>query len=420
MSLTVALKLWLWPALPLPLLMTGGAAGVHPRAATADQATPHITLSIDNREFFHRGEDVHVRFTTDEDGYATVFRIDTDGRLRVLFPRDPWTDNFVRAARRYDVRDPYGRSAGSFEVDDYAGLGYVFAVVSRDPFDYSPYVLNDHWDYRAMANRGRISGDPYVALSGVAGRILPAEYTMFGHDIVPYFVEKRYDYPRFLCYDCHRYAPYPVWDPYRDWCATFRVVIYDDVRRYPALAYPATDVVMPRGFVLEPRFVIRPRGPDQPFVSRARAQPDGGPVERGATGRDVGGVGSIPVPARERSPSGVGGFFRRLIGGEERTPTPRRLGADSGQARPTPKLERRGTSTSPSREGQPGRRPNAPLPARPKAPTETTSTPVRRPASSTPAARPSTPAPRRPETTPAVRRPTSGATRRPGGHGEGS
>jgi len=416
-SLTVALKLWLWPALQLPILAAGDiGVGSQPSVVPTIQATPHIALTIDDREFFRRGDNVRVRFTTDEDGYATVFRVDTDGRVRVLFPRDPWTDNFVRSGRRYDVLDPYGRSPATFEVDDYAGIGYVFAVVSRDPFDYTPYVLNDHWDYRAVANRGRISGDPYVALSEMTGRILPAEYTMFGYDIVPYFVERRYDYPRFLCYDCHRYAPYPVWDPYRDWCATFRVVIYEDVRRYPGMAYPGTDVVMPSGFVLPPEFVIRPRSSNQPFIERVRNQPGRRPVERGATGRDVGGVGTIPVPARDRATGGVGGFLRRFFTGDDDDApvVPGRHAPDSGAAPAKPTLERRVPTPTTTRPGQPVRQPQNPVPARPTAPRETTSAPVRRPTTATPSKRPST---QGSSPSPAVRRPPTTPPRRPGGGG---
>ena len=35
----------------------------------------------------------------------------------------------------------------------------------------------------------------------------------YDYDIVPYYVDRRYDYPRFVCYDCHAYASYDEWDP---------------------------------------------------------------------------------------------------------------------------------------------------------------------------------------------------------------
>ena len=37
----------------------------------------------------------------------------------------------------------------------------------------------------------------------------------YDYDVVPYYVERHYDYPRFVCYDCHAYASYSEWDPYR-------------------------------------------------------------------------------------------------------------------------------------------------------------------------------------------------------------
>ncbi|MGD2134968.1 MAG: DUF4384 domain-containing protein, partial [Gemmatimonadales bacterium] len=193
-----------WYAACWSLLALGGT-GVGTGASA--QANPRITLSLPERAYFGRGDDVELRVRTDVDGYVTIFRVDTDGRIRVLYPREPWADNFVRGERTHTVPDPYGRADGTFTVDDYPGVGYLLGVVSRDPFAYGAYVLNDHWDYRTIASRGRIAGDPYVALAAIVRQMLPQGYTMYGYDIVPYFVERRYDYPRFLCYDCHRYTP---------------------------------------------------------------------------------------------------------------------------------------------------------------------------------------------------------------------
>ena len=45
---------------------------------------------------YTRGERVRVFFKLDRDAFVTVFRVDTDGRVRVLFPREPWDDNVAR------------------------------------------------------------------------------------------------------------------------------------------------------------------------------------------------------------------------------------------------------------------------------------------------------------------------------------
>jgi hypothetical protein len=133
--------------------------------------------------------------------------VDTDGRVRVLFPSEPWEDNFARGGREFEVD---GRASGgdAFTIDDYPGVGYLFAVASADPFVYDGIESGDHWDYRVIAD-GRVRGDPYVALTDLAQRIVPEGYSDWDYDIVSYNVERHYDYPRFLCYDCHTYVSYP-------------------------------------------------------------------------------------------------------------------------------------------------------------------------------------------------------------------
>jgi hypothetical protein len=366
-----------------------------------------VFLRITDRDFFRRNDRVTVRFESAWDGYVTVFRIDTDGRIRVLSPRDPWDDNRVVAGREYRVPNIYRqRGSHTFVVDDYPGVGYVFAVVSAEPFEYQPYVRNDHWEYTAVANRGRVTGDPYVAFVEVVERMLPGGEVPWSFDVVPYFVEQRYEYPRFLCYDCHAYVTYPRWDPYRDWCGTFRIVIYDDIHRYPRL-YPATRVVYPT-ILAQPRYVIKTRTESEPFVTRAgrpgqhptqqRVEPD-----RGVRGRDMGGVGNVPAPTRrvtrrEESKGGIGGFIRRMLGGESdrdgaRQPAVRQ--PDREQQRPT--LERR----TPTRRAEPSST-RGPAPTTRAQPTGRT---VKKPQ-----ARPTE---RRPTSNPQPRRPSSPSRRIP-------
>ncbi len=113
-------------------------------------------------------------------------------------------------------------------------------------------------------------------------------------------MDRRYDYPRFLCYDCHAYAKYDEWDPYRQACARFRVVIYDDPRFYPYRSGRGRNIVMARPVRPGPRFVFRDADPERDYVTRVRG---GEAVEQrrdqdpGRTSRDIGGRGSVPAPA---------------------------------------------------------------------------------------------------------------------------
>ena len=224
------------------------------------------------------GQGVRVSFQTDQDAYVTIFRVDTDGRVRVLFPRQPWEDNFARGGRSYDVPG-YG-SDGAFDVDDYPGVGYLFGIASADPFDYDAIETAEHWDYRSIADDGRVRGDPYVALTDLAERLVPSGYTDWDYDVVPYYVQQHYQYPRFLCYDCHTYASYTQWNPYAASCVRFRIVMYDDPYYYPYRYYGGTRVVFRRPYRPEPRFIFKDRVGSQAFFTRAGERPVNPDVRR--------------------------------------------------------------------------------------------------------------------------------------------
>jgi len=269
----------------------------HPAAAFY---RPRIELWTNRGDaaVYTRGERVRVFFKLDRDAFVTIFRVDTDGRVRVLFPREPWDDNFARGGREFGVE---GRSSDdAFAIDDYPGVGYLFAVASADAFTYDAIESGDHWDYRAIAD-GRVRGDPYVALTDLAQRIEPEGYADWDYDVVSYNVEQHYAYPRFLCYDCHTYVSYPYWDPYNYSCVRFRMFVFDDPWYYPYRYYGGgTRVVFVRPYRPQPRFIFKDWAGQQPnrdgFVTRERERPVNDNTRRGVTGRDLGGIGIIPPP----------------------------------------------------------------------------------------------------------------------------
>src|SRR6266568_1372076 len=241
------------------------------------------------------GQGVLTHFRADRDAFVTILRVDTDGRVRVLFPREPWEDNFARGGRDYEVQGGDDRHA--FYIDDYPGVGYLFAVASADPFVYDGIQSTDHWDYRLIAD-GRVRGDPYVALTDLAQRIVPDGYSDWDYDITPYYVQQHYDYPRFLCYDCHSYVSYPYWSPYDYTCVRFRIVVFDDPYYYPYRYYGGTRVVFTRPYRPEPRFIFKDRQASDAFITRVRERPVNDDRRRdvGVRGRDLGGTGVIPPP----------------------------------------------------------------------------------------------------------------------------
>jgi hypothetical protein len=275
-------------------------AGLPPNRLTpiheARPTVPHgparrVTVWTDRDDPYARGDGARVYLSVDAPSYVAVFRVDTDGRIRVLFPREPWSDGYIRARRELEVDGP--RTEAAFTVDDDPGVGYLFAVASGNPLDFRAITRGDYWDYR-LIDGGRIKGDPYVSLTDLASRVAPGgEYD---YDISPYYVSHRYDYPRFVCYDCHAYASYGEWDPYGASCTRYRVVIRDDPRYYP-YRYGGRDVVVARPAHPGPRFVFRDVDAGRPPVSRARPERRPGDDRNGGrTSADVGGRGAVPAP----------------------------------------------------------------------------------------------------------------------------
>ncbi len=337
------------------LALTAGATPAPPAAPSSiisawvrgnASGRPRISLWLNRDDVYSRGDRARVYFRSDDDAYVTVLRIDTDGRVRILFPIDPWEDNWARGGRTFEV---LGRDRDeAFRVDDYPGVGYVFAIASDDPFDYNDIIRGDHWDYRAISD-GRVRGDPYVAVSDIAERV--AVEGAYDYDVAQYHVEKHYDYPRFVCYDCHAYASWRYWDPYHHYCSRFRIVIYDDWYYYPYRRYSG-GVVIVRPYRPGPRYVFKDVDGRNDYITRVAQRPEpsaGGdrrPVERDRGSVDVGGRGAIPAPLspRRRSPTASPGQTAEPSRTpERRSPanTPRDRAAPSREASPDESAPRR-------------------------------------------------------------------------------
>ena len=344
----------------LTLALAALSAPVAPTPATSDpsaliarwvrgtsSARPRISVWVSREDPYRRGDRVRVYFKSEEDTHVTVVRIDTDGRMRILFPIDPWEDNWARGGKTFEV---LGRDRDeAFRVDDYPGAGYIFAIASEDAFSYNDIIRGDHWDYHTISD-GRVRGDPYVAVSDLAERI--AGNDTYDYDVTQYDVEKHYDYPRFVCYDCHSYASWHTWNPYYSSCSRFRIVIYDDWYYYPYRRYNR-GVYVGRPYRPGPRYVFKDNDARNDYVTRVAQRPrtpdadPRRPVERDRTSADVGGRGSIPIPGSPR---------RRTDGGSATAAeNPRRPEPRDGTTRDPATTSERDRTTG--RRGEPSREP---------------------------------------------------------------
>jgi hypothetical protein len=189
---------------------------------------PSVRLWFRADNLFRRGDAADVYYRTDDDAYVMIVRIDTDGRLDILYPAHPDDRQFVEGGRTYHVP---GYNRGSFHVSDDPGMGYVFAVASWEPFDLDRVGYGRSGAYRYAGHR--IHSDPFTAVQDLADDLLDDRHGYYAMDHVAYYVDRRYEYPRYLCYDCHGYRSYSHWNPYAYRCVNFRIVIYNDPYYYP-------------------------------------------------------------------------------------------------------------------------------------------------------------------------------------------
>lgn len=123
-------------------MIAAAAAGV-----PANEPDPTIRITLNNEGQYLPGDRAKVQVISRDDGYLVVFRVSPEGKLRVLFPLDPTDDNYVKGGKRYLL---LGRGGREGFVVDAGGTGVIFAAVSLDPWRYSGYVQNDHWNYAAL------------------------------------------------------------------------------------------------------------------------------------------------------------------------------------------------------------------------------------------------------------------------------
>ena len=313
-----------------------------------------------------RGQRVRVYYTAARDAYVAIFRLDTDGNVHLLHPRGPDQYHVVQREREYRLLFP---DTPYWLVDDSPGLGYFFIVASMEPFDFSQvphHSRSGGWDLSYVGRH--FYADPYEAIDAYVAALVPDwEYVPWGVSLTPYHVEDQFDFPRFMCYDCHGFQSYDRWDPYRSICAEFRVVVWDDPYDYPARRFGGRRVVYPRA--AGPRFEFkevaevggrgppirrtRPAGP--PTLGDGGAGPRLGIPQRGAGSRD--GL---------HDPSGRRGQIAPITGRVSRPPGLSRPGAP--RLRPSDGVRTR-PSGAPRAGSSPAVRPRSPGQVRTRPPT---------------------------------------------------
>ncbi len=87
---------------------------------------------------YYTGEKALIYFTTDVDGYITLYDIDTQGNVLVIFPNRQTPDNFVQAGQTLQI--PAVEASYDLIVEGPEGIEYIEAVASTNAYY--------RWDHR--------------------------------------------------------------------------------------------------------------------------------------------------------------------------------------------------------------------------------------------------------------------------------
>ena len=167
----------------VPLLLAVTGAQPYDTSVPND---PRVEVWLDSNAELDRGDRARVYARSAQDGFLLVLHADAEGRVRVLYPIDPYMDDFVRGGETIEIRGRSDREA--IFVDERAGSGVVLAAWSPDPFRFDAYVRGDHWDYRLITPVGA-NEDGEAALLDVVHRM--ADGRSFDYDVEPYVVGAR-------------------------------------------------------------------------------------------------------------------------------------------------------------------------------------------------------------------------------------
>lgn len=138
-------------------LLIGGSIGVP--ATLVAQSAPNVDVWFEQGNEFDRGEPSRVMYSGDAGSYLAILRVDTDGRVTVLSPSQP-NSRSKYAGGRNGLGIP-------FQADPSEGVGYVFAVASRTPFDFRNYRgSGNRWNLGALGERGGV--DPFEIIDRFA------------------------------------------------------------------------------------------------------------------------------------------------------------------------------------------------------------------------------------------------------------
>jgi hypothetical protein len=164
--------------------------------ATWQDDAPRVRVAIEGSRSVPYGAPMRVRFEVSDNAYVTVVRVDDQGRMTILFPYSRTQRASVRGGTVQYVRNPRLGNGTAFLANDRMGGGYIFALASFAPLDFSRFENRDYdriGGYSAFTVANRNSARrPDVFIDRFAAAVLWDKDTPYDYDVDYYFPAGRY------------------------------------------------------------------------------------------------------------------------------------------------------------------------------------------------------------------------------------
>lgn len=153
-----------------------------------------VQLMLDKMEgsIYEMNEKIEVKFTANKDCYVTVYAIDTENRLRLLFPLNRFRNNFVQRGKIYSIPDDWDYPDLRASLPE--GLYYIQLVATTEPQDIPDWPS---YHKRQLDNDIRAYGKPeeaVVELNKKISRIEP-DPKFYDESRAYFYVQERVNSP---------------------------------------------------------------------------------------------------------------------------------------------------------------------------------------------------------------------------------
>lgn len=228
----VRLEVGLGVAAPLTLGLETSGGGGRDKLIPVPERGLELELWADPSagSIVYPGDRAFLYFRANADCYVTVFSVDTEGRVRLLYP-GIHDGGYVEGRSTY--RLPARGAGHNLVFGGPPGIEYIYAVASFEPMRhrYPHWMVGGRladpspgwWDGECdVWDSGWVVGDPFFRIRRFCEQLVPEPHRpeRFATAYLYWHLGRHVAYPRYVCSDCHRGG---YVDPYGPACVAVQV-----------------------------------------------------------------------------------------------------------------------------------------------------------------------------------------------------